>query len=236
MTGAFMDKVELNQRRELVVDRPHLAFFFLGAVAVCAVFFALGYVVGRGQAYIAWTKEPSTAGNSAEFDSARSQKPPQDEILVGSKDVGSLAAKGEVKKKEEGTDYRRDLQFYNAVKDQKVSEDFHPQARKEVKQPTLPQKTSPGLAAVPGGSPQAKTDPSGKLVSLQLAALRSAREADRLTRKLRSKGYSVYLVSPGAGHGDQLIRVQVGPFSTNEEAVKVKARLERDGFKAITKR
>ena len=33
------------------IDYRHLAFFFLGAVCVCAVFFALGFVVGRAQAF-----------------------------------------------------------------------------------------------------------------------------------------------------------------------------------------
>jgi cell division protein FtsN len=231
-----MDKVAFSQRRELRADHPRLALFFLGAVAVCGIFFALGYVVGRGQTYEGMIIGPSAAGSSAGSESATSQKARQDGILASSKDESSPPGKGEVKKKEEGTDYRRDLDFYNAVKDQKVKEDFHPQAKKEVNQDAPDHKAVAGVTAIPGGPSQTKIDPSGKLVSLQLAALKSAREADRLARRLRSKGYPVYMISPGAGHGDQLIRVQVGPYSNNQEAVKVRARLEKDGFTVITKR
>jgi DedD protein len=231
-----MDKVVVGQRRGFRVDHTRLALFFLGAVAVCAIFFSLGYVVGRGQTYEGTLIGASATGSSAGSESAIPQKARQDGILASSKDGSSLPGRGEVRKKDEGTDYQRDLEFYNAVKDQKVKEDFHPQAKKEFNQDARDPKAVPGLTAIPGGPSQAKIDPSGKLVSLQLAALKSAREADRLARRLRSKGYPVYMISPGAGHGDQLIRVQVGPYSSKEEAVKVRARLEKDGFKVITKR
>jgi len=226
-----MDKVEVGQSKGLRADHARLALFFLAGVAVCAIFFALGYVVGRGQTYESKTKEPSSAETSpgSGFDSP--QKPSQDGMLASSKDGSALPGKEQLKKKDEGSDYRRDLDFYNAVKEQKVNEDFHPQAKKEVKQQALNLKTG-----APALSPQGNVDPSGRLVSLQLAALKSARDADRLARKLRSKGYPVYMISPGAGHGDKLIRVQVGPYGSNEEAVKVKARLEKDGFTFITKR
>ena len=42
---------ETHDTKSFRIDYRHLAFFFLGAVCVCAVFFALGFVVGRAQAF-----------------------------------------------------------------------------------------------------------------------------------------------------------------------------------------
>ena len=42
---------ESHDTKSFRIDYRHLTFFFLGAVCVCAVFFALGFVVGRAQAF-----------------------------------------------------------------------------------------------------------------------------------------------------------------------------------------
>ena len=42
---------ESNDTKSFRIDYRHMTFFFLGAVCVCAVFFALGFVVGRAQAF-----------------------------------------------------------------------------------------------------------------------------------------------------------------------------------------
>ena len=38
------------ENKELRLDNRHLLLFFLGAVLICASFFALGFWMGRGQA------------------------------------------------------------------------------------------------------------------------------------------------------------------------------------------
>jgi hypothetical protein len=54
-----------NEETKFVrIDHRHLAFFFLGAVAICAVFFALGFVVGRAQAFEIASKGTDTAKNA----------------------------------------------------------------------------------------------------------------------------------------------------------------------------
>jgi cell division septation protein DedD len=66
--------------------------------------------------------------------------------------------------------------------------------------------------------------------------LKNATDADKLVKTLRSKAYSVFIVTPGSDDILKLIRVQVGPFSTFREAAKVKAQLEREGYQIVTKR
>ena len=47
-----------QEGKSLQLDHRHLAFFFLAAVGVCAVFFALGYTVGRAHSQTPAAKEP----------------------------------------------------------------------------------------------------------------------------------------------------------------------------------
>ena len=58
--------------RQLRLGHRHLAFFFIGAVAVCAIFFALGFVVGRGQTYEAAMKEQSSTAKTPDIKSLAS--------------------------------------------------------------------------------------------------------------------------------------------------------------------
>jgi len=62
--------------------------------------------------------------------------------------------------------------------------------------------------------------------------LRSNRDAEALVNILKERGYPVFLVAPEyAQAGDNLFRVQVGPFKTRDDAEKVRAKLSQEGFK-----
>jgi len=234
---------ESSEMKPFRLDHRHLAFFFLGAVAVCAIFFSLGFVVGRGQAYEAVVKEPSSAATAAELKSSKDialgsdsqPEPSLEEVVSSSKDVLSNPSKSE-RKDAPVTDYRRELDFYSAVQGKNVDENFHPRPNGVETGSKPGQKTISKTQIVPPRSPQAKGSSPGSLVSLQVAALKNATDADKLVKTLRSKAYSVFIVTPGSDDILKLIRVQVGPFSTFREAAKVKAQLEREGYQIVTKR
>ncbi len=57
---------ETHDTKSFRIDYRHLAFFFLGAVCVCAVFFALGFVVGRAQAFETALKDQEDPKNLLE--------------------------------------------------------------------------------------------------------------------------------------------------------------------------
>jgi cell division septation protein DedD len=68
--------------------------------------------------------------------------------------------------------------------------------------------------------------------TVQVIASSEQRDAQRVVDELKSRGYAVFLVKPqDSGLKDNLYRVQVGPFSTREEAERVRNRLVADGFK-----
>jgi hypothetical protein len=216
---------EIDDARQLRLSHHHLAFFFLGAVVVCAIFFALGFVVGRGQTYEAAVKEQPHIGKGPELTS--------DSNAGSSLSQGPENRKGGlVRGQGQNPDYHRELDFYNTLDEKGTSENFHPDRQKARKQ-DLELVAKPNVPSTPQAPSKV---PRGNLVSLQVGAYGSPVEADRLAKALRSKGYSVSLLKPGIANGDKLIRIHVGPFAQVEEANKVKAQLEKDGYQVIVKR
>jgi cell division septation protein DedD len=63
-------------------------------------------------------------------------------------------------------------------------------------------------------------------------ASRTKEDAETLVRILKGRGYPVFLVSPQHAHAnDNLYRVQVGPYTSRDNAERVRAKLTREGFK-----
>ena len=108
--------------------------------------------------------------------------------------------------------------------------------------PTAAAKTdtpAPQQSAKPREEPKAPSHaaatPSGAVppgFAVQVAASRSKSDAENLVKQLGSRGYRVFLVTPEyAKAGDNLYRVQVGPFATREDAEKARDKLTKEGFK-----
>jgi rare lipoprotein A len=87
--------------------------------------------------------------------------------------------------------------------------------------PPAPPAAAPSNAAVAAAKPAA----SGGL-TIQVAALRERSEADRIAKRLQSKGYEAYVADPAPGTA--MFRVRVGHFSDRSEADKVKNRLAKE--------
>lgn len=222
------------------IDYRHLAFFFLGAVCICAVFFALGFVVGRAQAFETALNDQEDLNNTANG-TIGAPAAPSGAVSVAGKDEPPVVTEpaGKTEHANHGAprvDYRKDLDFYTAVKDQKVDQNFHPDSPKS-------NKTAASATKVPAESESRSASTLARngggragAVSLQVAALKSSAEADRLAKTLRSKGFPVFIVNPAKEDTSKLIRVQIGPYMSDAEATKVKARLATEGYTAISKR
>jgi cell division septation protein DedD len=232
---------EMHETKSFRIDYRHLAFFFLGAVCVCAVFFALGFVVGRAQAFETALKDQEEQTNTAN-DAARAASEPANALPVAGKEsepsVATASAGKAVDASPEapGVDYRKDLDFYSAVKETTVDQNFHPESPKPHKS-TADEKKSKEQSESRSASTPARNGGRGTGgVSLQVAALRSAADADRLAKTLKSRGYPVFIVNPGKDDPTKLIRVQIGPYTSDAEAAKIKTRLGAEGYTAISKR
>jgi cell division septation protein DedD len=81
-------------------------------------------------------------------------------------------------------------------------------------------------------TPPAAAGEVGVGFTVQVVASRTKEDAEALVKILGSRGYPVFLVTPEYAHAnDNLYRVQVGPFTSKEDAEKVRGKLTQEGFK-----
>jgi len=221
------------------IDYRHLAFFFLGAVCVCAMFFALGFVVGRAQAFETALKNPEDPKSTTNGAIGVPPVPSSTSAVAGKEEPPPVVeATGTVEganHEPSRADYRKNLDFYSAVKEQKVDQNFHPESPKPNKAVASANKSKAESENQVESTAARNSGSRAGVVSLQVAALKSSVEADRLAKMLKSKGYPVFIVNPTKDDATKLIRVQIGPYTSEAEATKVKARLSADGYAAITK-
>ena len=76
------------------------------------------------------------------------------------------------------------------------------------------------MAAVPAA-------PAGDGYVIQVAAMREHGDADAMARRLTSKGYSAFVVAPGAAT-PTMYRVCVGKFKTKREAETIASKLQKE--------
>jgi cell division septation protein DedD len=82
----------------------------------------------------------------------------------------------------------------------------------------------PAAAAAPAAS---SSEPSGQGFAVQIAALNVRSEADAIAKRLSSKGYAAYVLTPPNGT-PSVFRVRVGKFNTRREAETVAAKLQKE--------
>ena len=204
-----------DQEHEETTGTGRLLFLFLGMVMLCAVFFGLGYSLGKNSipaAIQAAEPVPAATGGGAKpsplnaGDSA-SQTPSSDQLTF----YKSVEQK--------------DAQPGLAAKPAAPAE-----ARPETAAPAAAEEAR--LAAAVGMTPVAATTPAtGSIV--QIAAVRRQEDADALVKALSKKQYPVFVASNAP---DKLFHVQVGPFTDTKEAEAMRRRLIGDGYKPILKR
>ncbi|MGH9469466.1 MAG: SPOR domain-containing protein [Terriglobia bacterium] len=195
-----------------------LTLIFLGAVGVCALFFALGYLVGTNN-------RPADSGLATE------QVPPPGEIppTVNPPVQYSDAEQTPLDRPGQGS-----------VIEQNINSTPAPAAAAA---PTAPVKQAPPPAAAERSTRKSPSTPAAILpaarakgLMIQVSASHAEQEASTLVRKLKSQGYSALLVTPEeAGAHDRIYRIQVGPYATRRQAMQAMERLGRAGFKPFIK-
>jgi len=217
-----MDDEQLQDELQDELQEPttgtgRLLFMFLGMVVLCAIFFGLGYSLGR-------TSGPSVT---------QAAEPAQDATAGGAKpsplnagDSGSQPSSGQ-------------LTFYDTVSKDSPSASAKPAAPAGAK-PAPPTSEEAKLAVAVGMTPVTTTattappaGPPAPGFNVQIAAVTRRGDADSLVKALRKKQYPVFVAENAP---DKLFHVQVGPFKDLKEAEAMKARLVGDGYKPIVKK
>jgi cell division septation protein DedD len=212
--------MDSSQDTEITLGTAKLLGLFFGLVIVCAVFFALGYTLGR----------KSDAGLSATI-----TVPPLQSSSNGSK-PGSARS----------SEPAPSMTFYKAVEQKDANPQLTPgtsnaspagQAPAASPAGSSPETSSSGASAQPSqtGNPP---DPTGVLPTtgyfVQVAAVSKQDDAEALVDALKKKQYPAFVAGNSAT--DKLFRVQVGPFADIKEAEAMRSRLINDGYNPILKK
>lgn len=202
-----------------------LSLLFLALVAVCAVFFSLGFIVGHQR------RTPGSAPISQSVSAPSGDVPPtvnpplEDEPIQSpapsASSAGTATSASTTTAKTGGAS---------------AAPPSSPAA-------TVVAKPGPSLPAAPKRepaqpNPAARVEPASDAgISLQLAASHVRRDAEAMVRLLKARGYAAYLLTPEQAHtSDGLYRVEVGPFRSRDAADHVRQKLSQEGFKSFIRK
>jgi DedD protein len=235
-----------NKRKETefkkpfyVLSRRKIAGWFLIIFFLCAWMFILGILVGRGTAPV-------------KFDIAALEK----KLEAPKADGGGDQRKAPAPNKPVTVKDKTKLEFYEALKENKVDPDLPALQKPEVakgkiekpaektgpqepKKETAPKPASPKSASQitgpqkPEPAAVARTNAKGPVYTIQAASVRDPKDADRLVQKLKKRGYPAYrVIGKVAGKGIWF-RVRIGEYQSKSEAVSMMNKLKKDGMKPI---
>jgi len=217
-----------EQDTEITLGTAKLLTLFFGLVVVCAVFFALGYTLGR----------KSDVGFAAPG-AATPLKPASN----GPKPAGSASQSAP------------QMTFYKAVEQKDANAQLTPAAPDANSSGTpaggqpasSPGVSSPAASSAPGTSasgtaqPSQTGNPPDPMAPLptasyfvQVAAVTKQEDADSLVDALKKKQYPAFVATNSAN--EKLFRVQIGPFTDIKDAEATRSRLINEGYNPILKK
>ena len=181
-----------------------LVLLFLAGVAVCAVFFALGFVVGYNERPSVYVAESERVAGSGSVIPPVVNRPVENDQPPPTS-TSSRAGKASEPQTERLSETER---------------------AEPSEAPPVSQKPSNPRS----DSSEANSRAEAGIV-LQVVASSSQKDAENLVSTLKSRGYPAFLVTPQQAHAsDNLFRVQVGPFATRQNAEKFRKKLSDEGF------
>ncbi len=207
-----------SQDTEITLGTAKLLGLFFGLVIICAVFFALGYTLGR----------KSDTGLAAAAPTA-----PLQTTSSGSKPAGSAS-----------TQPAPPMTFYKAVEQKDANAQLTPASADAgpTTPPAASSAVSPGTSSTAGQAQPPQTanppDPMAPIPMggyfVQVAAVSKQDDAEALVDALKKKQYPAFVAA--ASSTDKLFRVQVGPFGDIKDAEAMRSRLINDGYNPILKK
>jgi DedD protein len=200
---------------EITLGTGKLLVLFFGLVGICALFFALGYSLGR-------KSEPTYAATSAAVGPATGSS---------ANKPGNAAAPAQ------------SMTFYKSVEQKDANPQLTPSPDGKTDTAAAPANAN-GNQTPAGNSNAANTpatntpDPTTTLPTagylVQVAAVTKQEDADALVDALKKKDYPAFVASQPAN--DKFFRVQVGPYSDIKDAEAMRTRLIGDGYSPILKK
>lgn len=218
-----------SQDTEITLGTGKLLVLFFGLVGICALFFALGYSLGRKseptltQASAAVPAQP--APTAAKANGGSTSTP-----MTFYKSVEQKAAGPELTPAADATKTDTNATPGSASPASANPTSANPASANPAQGTT---QTAASGSNTPGSTPDPTTLPSAASYFVQVAAVTKQEDADALVDALKKKQYAA-LVAPLTA--DKFFRVQVGPFSDIKDAEATRTRLIGDGYSPILKK
>ena len=195
-----------GQDTEITLGTGRLLGLFFGLVIVCAIFFALGFSLGRNSVKTGVTMEetpsattPVSANSGQKIAAGTPEKPPVPDNSQTAPSDSPLQSAAPV-----------------------------------VQSPSQTAPTDTSAASTPAPEINKGTPlMSAGAYTVQVAAVSKQEDADALVSALRKKSYPVFIAS---NTPDRLYHVQIGPFQDIKDAEAMKTKLTGDGYNPIVKR
>jgi cell division septation protein DedD len=220
---------------EIQLNGKQLVFLFMAATVVSVVIFLCGVLVGRGVPYGRGTV--ADASTSAPLTDTLPQQPAAAPAPTPAGSDPTAAAPptpaddltyfNRLEKSTASAEHLKPAPEHNGApsRSRGATPTPPPSPKEPARAPVVaPPATS---AAAPADVPAAAAEPSGQGFAVQIAALNVRSEADAIARRLSSKGYAAYVLSPATGT-PSVYRVRVGKFPTRREAETVAAKLQKE--------
>jgi DedD protein len=227
---------------EIQLNGKQLVFLFMAATVVSVVIFLCGVLVGRGVRAERIVADSSVATNADPTPASPPSTPAQPP--AGSDPTAAQPPPSE------------DLSYFSRLEKQSPAQERLKPPPAEHKAPSTPREAAATMGKAPAppavekpareversapkdAAPalkdpakatvtEAPPPPAGDGFAVQIAALNVRSEADAIARRLSSKGYAAYVMSPANGT-PSVYRVRVGKFPTRREAESIAARLQKE--------
>jgi cell division septation protein DedD len=212
---------------EIQLNGKQLVFLFMAATVISVAIFLCGVLVGRGAR--------TERGGAADASTSVAETTPQQPATPAPAPAGSDPTTAPAPPAVDDLSYFNRLEKQSAPAEQlKPAPDRRPAAEKPAPAAAVAARPVPTPPSVPAAkeparapAPETAPEPSGQGFAVQIAALNVRTEAEAIARRLSSKGYAAYVLSPANGT-PAVYRVRVGKFNTRREAESVAARLQRE--------
>jgi DedD protein len=202
-----------QQDTEITLGTGRMLAIFFAFVLVCAVFFAIGFSLGRRTSMAgagSLLSAPSAAPATIVRPSAAKNGAPQTTPQSSS----------------------NDFSFYKAVGERNADAALTPRGAAAAN-PTATSPTADGTPKTAGDAAVAAPTPPTTGYYVQVAAVSRQEDADALVEALKKKQYPAFTANNTAG--DKFYHVQVGPYAELKDAEAMRARLIGDGYNPIVK-
>jgi DedD protein len=206
---------------ERVLESRHVIGLFLLMLVFSAIFFTLGYVMGRNQ-YDGQVRASITQHDVPD-------------AMVKKSDAGikhSATTPAPTTPVPEESNPNSDWEFYSAAKQKETGDHLKPVSPAVSSSAKTAPQNNGSSKPVPAVFESPKPPQSGGY-TLQVMAVRRESDALDLAKRLQKNKFPAFVLTP---QGSKYYRVQVGPYSDKKSAEAAKKGLEGAGFRAIVKR